>query len=165
MGHRTCDEFGVDAEGRMSMQVNLEMPPSDNKIYWNAPHGGRVLTTAGVKYKRGVNNRVSALIAASDTGGADFIPCVRYEIRIRVYFDAIEFKTWNPDDPTGKKGGAKTRFVKTDVGNRQKLLVDAVMSAIGIDDKHIFEEILQKRCSADDPRVFVRVREEEPRYG
>lgn len=154
------NQFGVDAEGRMSTRLTLPMPPSDNTIYFNLPHGGRALSSGAKKYKRDVKALVSRLIAKADTDGADFITCVPYSFILTIYFKATENKTWNPE----KKRSAGTRYKKQDAGNRQKLVIDAVMSAIGIDDRQIFREVIRKRCDPEDPRVVIIVREQEPRY-
>jgi Holliday junction resolvase RusA-like endonuclease len=153
---REGDSFGLDGQGRMSIRLTLPMPPSDNKIYWNNPYGGRTLNSTAKKYKREVKDQVAKLILRSGSK-VDFQPCVEYEAIITIYFDEIEFKTW------GDKNGALTRYKKLDAGNRQKLIIDSVMGAIGIDDRHIFREVLRKRVDAADPRVAVIVREMNPR--
>jgi Holliday junction resolvase RusA-like endonuclease len=142
----------------MSMRVELPLPDSDNGLYWNNPHGGRTLTTKAKAYKRGVKDKVSRLIA-STMSAEDFVPNVPYTVIITIYFDQLEWKTF------GATGGAKTRYKKCDAGNRQKLVIDAVMDAIGIDDKHIFREVIRKREDETRPRVVVVVREQEARYG
>ena len=146
------DLFGPDARGRMSSRLTLPLPPSDNALYWNGPGGSRILTSTGKRYKRAVRDLVSAVIAKAGSP-ADFITDVPYEIILNLYFTEIEKKTW------GQKRGAKTRYKKIDAGNHQKLVIDAVMSAIGVDDCHIMREVIRKRCDKENPRVVAIVRE------
>lgn len=159
--HQRCDDddfFGVDPMGCMSLWITLDMPPSDNKIYWNHPAGGRVLRSEAKRFKREVKNRVAKLVATSRTN-SDFVVDVPYRIVLGLYFEATENSTF------GQKGGAKTRYKHMDASNRRKLIIDAVMESIGIDDCHIFEERVFKRVDAENPRVVVVVSEIEPRYG
>lgn len=141
----------------MSTRLTLPLPESDNKLYWNNPHGGRTLSKAGRAYKKNVRALVSRLIARTMTK-ADFIPNVPYTCILTIYFDQTEWVTF------GKPRGAKQRYKKCDAGNRQKLAIDSVFDAIGIDDRHIFREVIKKREDAEDPRVVVLVREQEARY-
>ncbi len=151
-----AEHFGLDDEERMSIRVVLDMPPTDNQIHWNNPWGGRSLTTKAKKYKRDVKKHIAKLILKS-RATVDFVPDVPYTAIIKIFFKKVEHETW------GQKRGAKRRYEKIDPGNRQKLVIDAVMSAIGIDDTHIFREVLVKRCDPDNPRVVVTIREQEPR--
>lgn len=139
----------------MRIRVTLPMPPSDNGLYWNMPKGGRTLTSAGKKFRNETKAQISELILGSDTDGADFEHDIPYELLLFVYFKEVENKTW------GQKRGAQSRYKKQDVSNRQKLVTDAVMAAIGVDDRHLMRVVLNKREDADDPRVVVIVREIE----
>jgi len=145
------------------MKLVLPVPPSDNQIYWNNPRGGRVLRSAAKAYKRKVKKIIAELIAVADGGfyprhtgemPPDFVPNVPYEIFIRVYLKAVENKSW------GTKRSPKARYKKADIGNRQKLVIDAVTEAIGIDDSHIMKEVLRKMESPDE-RTTVLIREME----
>lgn len=154
------ERFGLDNEGRMSIRVVLDMPPTDNQIYWNNQWGGRTLTKKAKRYKRVVREHIAKLILRSTPKSKhviDFQTDVPYTAIVKIYFEKVENATW------GKKKGAKRRYEKIDPSNRQKLVIDSVMSAIGIDDMHIFKEVLHKRCDPDDPRVVVIIREQEPR--
>lgn len=138
-------QINVDDRGRLTLRAQLPMPPSDNKLYFNGPYGKRVLSTEGRRYKR----KVSGLVATAAAGASrDFQQNVPYEIRLTVYLERIEYKTWTA-----------RRYIKTDVGNRQKLIIDAITEAIGVDDSHIFKEVLIKKQG--DPMVMVLLREME----
>lgn len=154
------ERFGLDRKGRMSIRIVLDLPPTDNQIYWNSQWGGRTLTKKAKRYKRDVRKHVAKLILRSTPKSkhvVDFVPDVPYTAIVWIYFEKVENASW------GKKNGAKRRYQKIDPGNRQKLVIDSVMDAIGVDDTHVFKEVLHKRCDPDDPRVVVVIREQEPR--
>jgi Holliday junction resolvase RusA-like endonuclease len=153
-----ADSFGPDKEGRLSMQVTLRMPPSDNKLYWPTKYGGLKLTPEGHQYKRYVSAHVAQLVARNFRLAKDFKQNVPYEFFLAVYFDQIELKSW-------KGESAKQRYKKVDLGNRQKLIIDAMTEAVGVDDRHIFKEVLVKRCDPENPRMVALLREQETRDG
>lgn len=156
---RASDLFGIDSAGRMRCRITADMPPSDNKLYWNLPTGGRALTAVGKKFKNHVKSQVASLAAKSSTHNADFVSDVPYEVHIYVYFKELFNATY------GAKHGAKTRYKKQDVSNRQKLALDAVMEAIGVDDRHIVKHVMIKKEDINDPRIVVVVRERNPKNG
>jgi len=151
--------FGPDEKGRLALQVTLRMPPSDNKLYWPNKHGGLTLTSDGIKYKRYVSAQIAQVVAFQATAGWDFIQNVPYEFFLAVYFKRIETQVWIKGNRSGQ------RYLRVDVGNRQKLVVDALSEAIGVDDRHLSSEVLKKRLDPDNPRMVALLREEEPRYG
>ena len=51
-----------------------------------------------------------------------------------------------------KKGEVK----KKDISNREKFLIDSVFSALGIDDKFIFEHTMRK-VQSDEEKVIIRI--------
>ena len=51
-----------------------------------------------------------------------------------------------------KKGDVK----KKDLANREKFLIDSVFSALGIDDKFIFEHTMRK-VQSDEEKVIIRI--------
>lgn len=134
------------------------MPPSDNKLYWPTKYGGMTLTDAGRKFKRYVSATVANIVAANLQLAKDFRKNIPYEFYLAVYFPEVETKVW-------QQKGTGDRYKKADLQNRQKLIVDAMTEAVGIDDRHIFKEVLVKRCDPENPRMIALLREEEPRHG
>lgn len=138
-------QISIDDRGRLTLRAYLPIPPSDNKLYFTGQYGKRVLTTEGRRYKR----KVAGLVAtAAASARRDFRQNIPYEVRLTVYLVRVQYKTWN-----------KRRYIKTDVGNRQKLIIDALTEAIGVDDSHVFKEVLTKK--EGDPMVTVLLREME----
>jgi Holliday junction resolvase RusA-like endonuclease len=128
------------------MKITLPMPPSDNNIYFNWGRA-RKRTSAADKY----HNQVQEAMAHLALGGCEeFEDQVPYSITIIVYFEEVLTKGWPK--------WAKNRFLKTDCMNRQKLVTDAVMECIGIDDRHIFDSRVIKRRDRENPRVEVILR-------
>lgn len=134
------------------------MPPSDNKLYWPTKHGGMTLTDHGRKYKRYVSAAIANTVASQFHLAKDFQQNIPYEFFLAVYFPEVEMKTW-------QQKGTGARYKKADLGNRQKLIIDAITEAVGVDDRHIFKEVLVKRCDPENPRMVAMLREEVPRYG
>lgn len=135
-----------------TMQLETELPPSDNKLYTTF-RNRRILTKAG----RQVKNQVKGLIA---TAMAQYVfndraapsKNVPYEMSITIYFDQIENKSWGKNPKT-------TRYKKVDAQNRQKLIIDAVTDALGIDDSIIFSLTIRKKCDPNRPRIKVWINE------
>jgi Holliday junction resolvase RusA-like endonuclease len=141
----------------MRLQVTLRMPPSDNKLYWPGKYGGLVLTSEGHKYKRYVSAHVASIVARQMKRAKDFRQNVPYEFYLIVYFSEVELKAW-------RNKGTGARYKKVDLGNRQKLIIDAMAEAVGVDDRHVFKEVLIKRCDPNNPRMIALLREEEPSH-
>lgn len=134
------------------------MPLSDNKLYWPNKHGGLTLTNEGRKFKRYVSAQVAGIVARQLSLLKDFRQDVPYEFFLVVYFPQIELLAW-------QKKGTGPRYKKTDLGNRQKLIIDAMSEAVGVDDRHIFKEVLIKRCDPENPHMVALLREQEPQDG
>lgn len=127
------------------LHLVLPMPPSDNRIYVNLPRGGRKLSAEAERFKKDVFAIVSDTALASEHVTLD--QDATYMVRLDVFFKAIENKGWP------KK--AKRRYKKVDLHNRQKLLIDAVTDALGVDDSCIFRVELVKDCDPERPRIEV----------
>jgi|PlaIllAssembly_1097288.scaffolds.fasta_scaffold00059_5 Holliday junction resolvase RusA-like endonuclease len=151
---RKCDWYDFDDKGRLTLRITLDMPPSDNKLYWNNPWGGRTRTRVATAYHNAARAVIGRLMATTRCG--DFAQNVPYRIALYLFFEEVENSGW-------KKGRAATRYKKCDAGNRQKLVIDAVTDAVGVDDRHIFKEEINKRCDPEDPRIVVVLRERLPR--
>lgn len=146
-------KMGLDAKGRMRIKLILPLPPSDNKIYFNLPHGGRELTSVARAYKNTVKQTVAEAAACCPLS---FHKHVRYTVVIKVFLEATENAGF-------EKSKAKDRYKKVDSTNRTKLAIDAVASAVGIDDRHIFKSVILKYEDPDDPRLEIIWREQQKR--
>lgn len=146
----------ISRKGKAFLEIVLTLPPTDNHIYFNATTEKRgykqhirVKTEEAKRYERSVASQVAELAIYNQI---EFKKNVPYLIFVKVYFEDVENKGW-------MKGGASTRYKKVDTTNRNKLLTDAIMSALGVDDSHIFPVIKFKESDQDDPRVEVQVYE------
>lgn len=133
--------------------VRLTMPPSGNHLYYNKPHGGRGLTTAGRSWRR----RAADLVHET-TGIALSAPLdenERYRVRLTFYFKEVEnagwYQRWASDSRPGakkphKKGErkAKSRWKMVDLDNRLKVTLDALTKATGVDDAAHHSLIVEK---------------------
>lgn len=124
--------------------IRLEVPwipPSSNHAYANMRGGGgRVLTTAGKKFK------ATTLAHISQTYRREMMfwkPNKPFLLVMRFHFDELE----NSGFTTGK---AKSRYKVFDGGNRTKLLEDVLKDAGGIDDSQTLTSIWQKERSTPE---------------
>lgn len=126
-----------------------KLPPSTNKIYFNRG-GGRQLTNKARTYKNTLVRWLGKEIAKS--GLTTFRDDVPYEVRLLFAFkrDSVITKGWP------KK--AKSRFRKADTTNLDKLVLDALAKAIGVDDCAFFSVELTK-CISRKPGVSIVLRE------
>lgn len=137
--------------GRVVMQITLPLPPTDNNIYFNMPGGGRALTSKARSYITKTKSEVAELAAMNNVEFKQHVP---YTIETWVFFEKVETKGW-------AKGKAKNRYMKVDTGNRSKLIEDSIAKSIGVDDHHFFNKYHHKCCDPDDPRVVIKLEEQE----
>lgn len=147
----------VDKCGRLKLYIAMELPPTDNHIYFNLPRrdgrgGGRALTSKAKKYKTLVKEKTAL---AAITNKFSFRENIPYRVEITLYLNLFT-KGWP------KK--AKWRFQKIDTLNRTKLLLDSIADAIGVDDRHMIDIVVRKEDDPSDPRVEVVVEELWDRY-
>jgi len=124
------------------MRVTLPLPPSDNHVYFTVKRR-RVKTSEAERYVNLVRAAVAEQAIRASIPVCQDVPD---RVIIMIYFDRMEQLNW-------KRSGAGRRFLKLDVANRQKLLIDAVMDALGIDDSCIMNLQLLKYMDAAHPRV------------
>lgn len=143
-------------EGKAFLEIILTLPPTDNHIYFTAATSKRgykqsirVLTDEAKRYKR---STAMAIAELAITSNVEFKKDVPYLCVLSVYFEDTENKGW-------PEGGAKNRYKRVDTTNRNKLLIDSIMEALGIDDSHIFPVIKFKHDDENDPRVEVGIYE------
>jgi Holliday junction resolvase RusA-like endonuclease len=143
------------------------LPPSSNHIYVNRPGGhGRFLSKEAEAWKNRFSQQVLApYMAPIQSFGAtiDRDPYSVLELWMAFFFPPEDLL--NMTYGTGKKGAAKTFFKKMDVQNRIKLVTDAVVKAIALDDSLNFREIHDK-CSNElvggHSGVCIRLRKRDP---
>jgi len=140
-------EDGLDLHhSKPRLHLTLPLPPTDNHIYTTLRgRRGRILTAEAKSYKTLVASRVADLAAHSSIQLRTDVP---YAISISAYFPVIENVNWS-------KGITRSRYRKVDTQNRQKLLVDGLMTAIGVDDSHLFHIRKLKFVDPNDPRVEI----------
>ena len=102
------------------------IPPSANHAYFNHPRGGRVLSKEGKKYKKETSAYIVQTYFHQLGGIKKNHP---YGLLLVFHFPNIENKGF-------KTGTAQTRYKKFDASNRVKLLEDALVTAIDIDDSN-----------------------------
>jgi Holliday junction resolvase RusA-like endonuclease len=126
-----------------------KLPPSSNKIYFGNVNGRR-LTDASRTYKTALVRWLSREIAKS--GLTVFRDDVPYEVRLLFAFEQNDVLT------KGWPKKAKSRFRKADTTNLDKLVLDALATAIGVDDCAFFSVQLTK-CISHKPGVSIVLRE------
>lgn len=141
--------------GLAYVKIVLPLPPSDNHIYFNVTStkpGGfkqhhRAPTAEAKKYKREVASDIASLALANNV---EFKLNTPFLCILNIFFEEIENKGW-------VKGKADSRYKKVDTENRNKLLIDAITEAIGVDDHQLFFSIKIKHQDKKDPRVEAEI--------
>lgn len=128
--------------GKVVMKTdNLPMPPTVNKVYFT--HGkSRSLTSAGKTYKEDVKAILIKQILETKIPDLKDKPLALWMV---CYFEQVE-----------NKNTAKSRFKRIDVSNRIKVLEDAVVETLGIDDSQFMTVIAQKK-QADTESVSIEI--------
>ena len=109
--------------------------PSVNHLYG--------INKGGIKYLKPEAKQMKEKIAEI-LSGQDFSSLAgATELRAEVHI----YENWYTKKNTVKK---------IDIANREKFLIDAVFDAIGIDDKHIFEEEM-KKIQSNEEMAVVRI--------
>lgn len=103
------------------------LPPSSNQAYFNLPTGGRKLTKAGEAYKLGV---VQHIVKHHATETKEIVKDAAIGALVAYGFPDMLNKKW-------ADGKAKSRFKKSDLTNRAKLLHDAIVEATNMDDSQL----------------------------
>jgi Holliday junction resolvase RusA-like endonuclease len=111
----------------------LGVPPSTNNVYFNLPKGGRVLNAAGKKYKTEIS---TTIVRQHQAEIRDIQLNHPYGILFVVSMNILN---------AGWPEKAKTRYKKLDASNRVKLLEDAIVEALGIDDSQVIISVVVKR--------------------
>lgn len=136
------------------------VPLSSNHAYFHVTSGKgkkkitkRVLTEAGRKYK---TETTSYIVKHYPQELTMFKPNTPYGYIIQIFFPNMLNKGW-PET-------AKTRYKKFDVTNRVKLLEDAIVKAIGIDDCNFLSTRSDKAEGPEYTHIWMWNMEEECPY-
>lgn len=128
------------------------LPPSSNNIYVRHPSGkGRVLSGKARRFK------IRAMQAVQEGARVALMklqPNVPYALHLAIFFEQVE----------NKASRYGHRYKKMDLSNRIKLIEDTIAEAVGLDDCHNFQTVMEKHCDPDNPGLYVtlsRVPEEE----
>ena len=142
----------------MGVKLSLPgLPPSSNNAYFNLPKGGRALTKEGKKYK---NETQTHLAQKYPKELQYFVNNMPYLIVFRLTFESLQNKRWG-----AVKNAAESRYKKTDVTNRIKLLEDVLKDVTGVDDSNTLTFIVQKvEGPSEKTEIFAWAtqREESP---
>lgn len=115
------------------------LPPSSNHAYFNLPRGGRVLSKGGKGYKTSVSSFVTQHHHSNIRDVKSNWP---YGLAIKLTFEELYNATW----PTK----AANRYKKVDVSNRVKLLEDALVDSLGIDDSQMIAVFVMKELGPSE---------------
>jgi Holliday junction resolvase RusA-like endonuclease len=107
------------------------MPPSTNQLYYTGKDGKRHLSKEGREYKK----EVGKLMMVGGVKKKCPLPPFSLYIHVR-------FRDWR----------------RQDISNRIKLLEDAVLGYLNYDDKMVYDLIVYKYISKNDPGVVVELR-------
>jgi Holliday junction resolvase RusA-like endonuclease len=116
------------------LRVELPMPPSVNKLYY-VRNGRKALSSEGRALKEQMRAAIVLLCAAS--AATSQIENVPLQLSLEFYFPEIENRGWSQNK-------TQTRYKKVDVSNRVKLVEDAIVEALGIDDSAFMRIHLSK---------------------
>ena len=136
------------ARGNWPICMVCPIPPSLNRMQ-RAVNSRIVDSSEYREYKasfaRQVTDKNPHLITLPDDV---YVTSGIYLVYMVFYFDRILKKT---------KGGGPSPFMKLDVDNRVKPLLDSIKDFTGIDDANFFTSIAQKECDSEDARVEVEI--------
>lgn len=170
------------SEAGSSFTIELDMPPSVNKLYVKRRGGGLALSKVANKYREHVKKVLAGRMAELSVFSAED-PEVCYSFDITCHFAQLENPGWferytqdgyyTKDSKEKKPNGqpkhlkgelkhragdrkAATRYKKIDVDNRVKFVQDCVVRGIGIpDDSQVFEGAQRKVKARDREKVVV----------
>ncbi len=143
------------------------LPPTSNHIYVNGRGGrGRFLSKEAEAWKNRFSQQVIApyLVQMQSFGNTvDKDPSAVLELWMTFFFPKEDILNTTFGQKT--KAAAKTRYKKMDVQNRIKLVTDAVVKALALDDSLNFREIHDKCCAdvvGGDVGICIRLRKVSP---
>lgn len=117
------------------------VPISTNAAYIKGRGGRRILSSAGAAYKLETKTYLTSkyfgLIGKFKPDPNEPIACF-VQLMMPIYNDTF-----------GAAKGAKTRYKKLDVSNRQKLLEDVMAEVLGVDDSNNVTVVFRKKNSTE----------------
>lgn len=135
------------------------IPPSENKIriirIIRGRPAGMAWTGEAKDFKKKFKNYVStdkAVEAALFSSG--HVDGDVYDLHIEIGMPLVN-KTY------GEKNGSKTRYKKTDVGNRRKLIEDALSECLSIDDS-LFFGVSMVKVHSENPYLRISLAQSDP---
>lgn len=114
--------------------AHIGLPPSANQAYFNLPRGGRSLSDVGKRYKTEMKVYLTQKYRRELLG---FVKNIPYLMHLRFYLETLENK--------GYPKSAESRYKKTDLSNRVKLLEDVLKDVTGLDDSQNLTIVLEKK--------------------
>lgn len=120
------------------------LPPSANQAYFNLPRGGRTLSKAGKGYKTETSANI---IRNHQSSIRDIKKNWPYGLAIKLTLEHLYNDTW-PEK-------AANRYKKVDVSNRIKLLEDALVDSLGIDDSQMIMVLAYKQVGTPESTKIV----------
>ena len=120
----------------MKIQIPFKTP-SVNHLYFNY-RGHKILT----KEARALKKDIYKIVDFLDSFDKAFYKNKLLQVEIEIY-----------EDWYCKNGAVK----KKDVANREKFLIDAIFEALGIDDRFIWVEIIEKVQSTREEKAIVNI--------
>jgi len=120
------------------------LPPSANNAYSNLPRGGRMLSKEGKGYKTSVS---SFIIQHHQKDIRDIKKNWPYGLAVKLTFEDLYNSTW--------PGKAANRYKKVDVSNRIKLLEDAIVDSLGIDDSQLLAVMAVKQVGCPEATHII----------
>lgn len=159
-----------------------ELPPSANNAFYNAPGGGRRLTTAAKNWKARFSAHLAQqhLFTIQEMRNAVAEGAV-LSVEITLRFPLKEVcvlgwpKRYKKDTWVGKRGTksrrlkragerkAESRYQRMDISNRYKLVEDAVADTLGVDDRFNFVVSGKKLVDDENPGLSVLLVLDDPR--
>tara|TARA_Y100000310_G_scaffold24180_1_gene23213 strand:+ start:1092 stop:1640 length:549 start_codon:yes stop_codon:yes gene_type:complete len=159
-----------------------ELPLSANNMFYNAPGGGRRLTTEAKNWKARFSAHVAqhhlfTIQSMRQSVAAGMVLAV--EITLRFPLKEVVSLAWpkryKKDTWVGKKGTksqrlkkagerkAESRYKRMDVSNRYKLVEDAIAETLGVDDRFNFVVSGKKLVDEGNPGLTVLLTLDDPR--
>jgi Holliday junction resolvase RusA-like endonuclease len=136
--------------GSLILRISeLPIPPSINQLYFTKG-GRRILTADGRIYKDCIKSALAELGSNAKDLEIPELHNHKLSIRMDFFLGRVENKSWS-------SGKTQTRFKKVDISNRVKVLEDALVEGLGIDDSQFFNMFISKSLVQDGKPDYVNI--------